>query len=59
VTGGCGNWIRTVSFLGWGDSGIGVRKIDQKSAGCHSPIVESLGKMRTCLRPADRSRGFP
>ena len=32
VTGGCGKWMRTVSFFGWSGSAISVGEIDQKIA---------------------------
>jgi hypothetical protein len=35
VTGGCGKWMRTVSFFGWSGSAIEVKQIDQKSTICH------------------------
>src|SRR5262249_33872620 len=42
VTGGSGNSMRTVSFLGWSGSAIRGGGIDQKSWTCHEPILQVI-----------------
>lgn len=41
VTGGCGNWMRIVSFFGWSSSAISVGEVDQKSLPCHYLMLKT------------------